>query len=34
VWPFSVGATGRAIVQDGRFSNPGAEPLRQFLAQW
>ena len=31
---YGAGATGRAIVQDGRFSNPGAEPLRQFLAKW
>ncbi len=31
---YGPGATGRAIVQDGRFSNPGAEPLRQFLAKW
>jgi lipid-binding SYLF domain-containing protein len=31
---YGSGATGRAIVQDGRFSNPGAEPLRQFLAKW
>jgi lipid-binding SYLF domain-containing protein len=31
---YGAGATGRAIVMDGRFSNPGAEPLRQFLAKW
>lgn len=31
---YGPGATGRAIVKDRRFSNPGAEPLRQFLAQW
>jgi len=31
---YGPGATGRAIVQDGRYSNPGAEPLREFLAKW
>jgi lipid-binding SYLF domain-containing protein len=31
---YGQGATARAIVLDRRFSNPGAEPLRQFLAQW
>ena len=31
---YGAGATGRQIVMDGRFSNPGAEPLRQFLAKW
>ena len=31
---YGAGATGRAVVMDGRFSNPGAEPLRQFLAKW
>jgi len=31
---YGSGATGRQIVMDGRFSNPGAEPLRQFLAKW
>jgi len=31
---YGQGATGRAIVMDNRFSNPGAEPLRQFLARW
>ena len=31
---YGPGATGRAIVMDRRFSNPGAEPLRQFLAKW
>ncbi len=31
---YGAGATGRAIIQDGRFSNPGAEPLREFLAKW
>ena len=27
------GATGRMIVTERRFTNPGAEPLRQFLAR-
>jgi SH3 domain-containing YSC84-like protein 1 len=31
---YGAGATGRQIVMDGRYSNPGAEPLRQFLAKW
>ena len=31
---YGAGATGRAVVQEGRFANPGAEPLRQFLARW
>jgi len=31
---YGAGATGRAIVMDSRFSNPGAEPLRKFLAKW
>ena len=31
---YGQGATARAIVLDRRFTNPGAEPLRQFLAKW
>ncbi len=31
---YGQGATGRAIVTERRFTNPGAEPLRQFLARW
>jgi SH3 domain-containing YSC84-like protein 1 len=31
---YGSGATGRAIVADRRYTNPGAEPLRQFLARW
>jgi lipid-binding SYLF domain-containing protein len=31
---YGQGATGRAIVMEDKFSNPGAEPLRQFLARW
>jgi len=31
---YGGGATGRAIVVDRRFSNPGAEPIRQFFARW
>jgi lipid-binding SYLF domain-containing protein len=31
---YGQGATAKAIVLERRFTNPGAEPLRQFLAQW
>jgi len=31
---YGQGATARSIVVDRKFSNPGAEPLRQFLAKW
>ena len=31
---YGAGATSRAIVADRRYTNPGAEPLRQFLAKW
>ena len=31
---YGPGATARAIVMDRKFTNPGAEPLRQFLAKW
>jgi lipid-binding SYLF domain-containing protein len=31
---YGQGATGRAILVDRRFTNPGGEPLRQFLAKW
>ena len=31
---YGSGATGKAIVVDRRYTNPGAEPLRQFLAKW
>ena len=31
---YGPGANGRAIVLDRRFSNPGAEPIRQFFARW
>jgi lipid-binding SYLF domain-containing protein len=31
---YGAGATGRAIVVDRRFTNPGAEPIRQFMARW
>ena len=31
---YGPGATGRSIVIDRRYTNPGAEPLRQFLAKW
>ena len=31
---YGQGATSKAIVLDRRFTNPGAEPIRQYLAQW
>ncbi len=31
---YGPGANTRAIVIDRKFTNPGAEPLRQFLAKW
>ena len=31
---YGQGATTRAIVPDRRYSNPGAEPIRKYLAQW
>ena len=31
---YGQGATTKAIVLDRRYSNPGAEPIRQYLAQW
>ena len=31
---YGQGATGRSIVVDRRYSNPGAEPFRQFFARW
>jgi lipid-binding SYLF domain-containing protein len=31
---YGNGATTKAIVVDRRYSNPGAEPLRQFMAKW
>ena len=31
---YGPGANTRAIVLDRKFTNPGAEPLRQYLAQW
>jgi lipid-binding SYLF domain-containing protein len=31
---YGQGATTRAIVLERRYSNPGAEPLRQYLARW
>ncbi len=31
---YGQGATGRAIVTERRFTNPGAEPIRQFFAKW
>lgn len=31
---YGSGATTKAIVLDRRFTNPGAEPIRQYLAKW
>ena len=31
---YGPGATTQAIVNDHRFTNPGAEPLRKFFAKW
>ncbi|HTR83666.1 MAG TPA: lipid-binding SYLF domain-containing protein [Reyranella sp.] len=31
---YGQGATGRSIIMERRFQNPGAEPLRRFLAKW
>lgn len=31
---YGQGATAKAIALDRKFSNPGAEPLRKFLARW
>jgi SH3 domain-containing YSC84-like protein 1 len=31
---YGNGASTRAIVLDRRYTNPGAEPLRQFMAKW
>ena len=31
---YGQGADGKAIVLDRRFTNPGAEPIRQFMGRW
>jgi SH3 domain-containing YSC84-like protein 1 len=31
---YGPGATTRAIVLERKYSNPGAEPIRQYLAKW
>jgi len=31
---YGPGATTKAIVLDRRYTNPGAEPIRQYLAKW
>jgi len=31
---YGQGATAKAIALDRKFTNPGAEPLRKFLAKW
>ena len=31
---YGAGATAKTVVVERRFSNPGAEPLRQYLSKW
>lgn len=31
---YGSGVTAKGVVLDRRFTNPGAEPLRQYLAKW
>jgi len=31
---YGQGANTQAIVQERRYTNPGADPLRQYLAKW
>lgn len=31
---YGQGATAKSIVLDRRYTNPGAEPIRQFMGQW
>lgn len=31
---YGPGATAKSIVVERRFTNPGAEPLRQYLSKW
>jgi lipid-binding SYLF domain-containing protein len=31
---YGPGATTRAIIMERRYTNPGAEPIRQYLAKW
>jgi lipid-binding SYLF domain-containing protein len=31
---YGNGATAKGVVLDRRFTNPGAEPLRQYLSKW
>jgi lipid-binding SYLF domain-containing protein len=31
---YGPGATAKTVVVDRRFTNPGAEPLRQYLGKW
>jgi lipid-binding SYLF domain-containing protein len=31
---YGQGASTKAIVLDRRYTNPGAEPIRQYMAQW
>jgi lipid-binding SYLF domain-containing protein len=31
---YGSGATAKGVILDRRFTNPGAEPLRQYLSKW
>ncbi|WP_289297669.1 lipid-binding SYLF domain-containing protein [uncultured Reyranella sp.] len=31
---YGGGATAKGVILDRRFTNPGAEPLRQYLSKW
>ncbi|HYX03713.1 MAG TPA: lipid-binding SYLF domain-containing protein [Reyranella sp.] len=31
---YGPGATSKSVVLERRYNNPGAEPIRQYLAQW
>jgi lipid-binding SYLF domain-containing protein len=31
---YGGGATAKGVILDRRYTNPGAEPLRQYLSKW
>ena len=31
---YGSGANAKTIISEQRFTNPGAEPIRQYLAKW
>ncbi len=31
---YGAGANAKSIILDRRYTNPGAEPLRQYLSKW